>query len=80
MAAPFLDKGIPVFIDKPLTDNAPDLEAFQERYRDGQPFLSTSCFRYCKELKALAGRVLLCDRLLAEVLADLRHPPAGRHP
>ena len=55
MAAPFLDKGIPTFIDKPLTDNRPDLEAFRERVRKGQPFLSSSCFRYCKELKALAG-------------------------
>ena len=55
MAAPFLDKGIPVFIDKPLTDNAQDLTAFRQRYHDGQPLLSTSCFRYSKELKALAG-------------------------
>ena len=55
MAAPFLDKGIPVFIDKPLADNRLDLEAFRERFRKGQPFLSSSCFRYCKELKALAG-------------------------
>lgn len=54
MAAPFLDKGIPVFIDKPLADNRPDLEAFRERFRKGQPFLSSSCFRYCEELKALA--------------------------
>ncbi|HET6453526.1 MAG TPA: Gfo/Idh/MocA family oxidoreductase [Armatimonadota bacterium] len=53
MAAPFLDKGIPVFIDKPLADNRPDLDAFLERFRKGQPFLSSSCFRYCKELKAL---------------------------
>ena len=55
MAAPFLDKGIPVFIDKPLADNRRDLEAFRERFRKGQPFLSSSCFRYCRELKALAG-------------------------
>lgn len=55
MAGPFLDKGIPVFIDKPLTDNRHDLEGFKERFRKGQPFLSSSCFRYCEELKALAG-------------------------
>ena len=54
MAAPFLDKGIPVFIDKPLTDNAQDLAAFRERYVAGQPIVSTSCFRYCVELLALA--------------------------
>ena len=55
MAAPFLDKGIPVFIDKPLTDNRTDLEAFRRRFQMGRPFLSSSCFRYCEELKALAG-------------------------
>ena len=54
MAAPFLDKGIPVFIDKPLTDNARDLEAFRKRYAAGQPIVSTSCFRYSMELLALA--------------------------
>lgn len=50
MSAPFLDAGIPVFIDKPLTDNAPDLAAFRERLAGGQPFMSSSCFRYCAEL------------------------------
>lgn len=50
MSAPFLDAGIPVFIDKPLTDNAADLAAFRERYSAGQPFMSSSCFRYCAEL------------------------------
>lgn len=54
MAAPFLDKGVPVFIDKPLTDNAQDLEAFRGRYNAGQPIVSTSCFRYCMELLTLA--------------------------
>ncbi|MBP6964549.1 MAG: Gfo/Idh/MocA family oxidoreductase [Armatimonadetes bacterium] len=54
-AAPFLDNGIPVFIDKPLTDNARDLAAFRERYAGGQPIVSTSCFRYCMELLSLAG-------------------------
>jgi len=54
MSAPFLDAGIPVFIDKPLTDNAPDLEAFRERYARGQPILSSSCFRYSAELADLA--------------------------
>jgi len=50
MSAPFLDAGIPVFVDKPLTDNAPDLAEFRERLAAGQPFMSSSCFRYCAEL------------------------------
>lgn len=53
MASPFLDAGIPVFVDKPLTDNAADFASFKERHALGQPFLSSSCFRYCKELTDL---------------------------
>ena len=50
MAAPFLDADIPVFIDKPLADNAADLAAFKERHAQGRRIMSSSCFRYCKEL------------------------------
>lgn len=53
MAAPFLDAGIPVFVDKPLADNAEDLAEFRERYRLGQPILSSSCFRYSSDLLQL---------------------------
>ncbi len=53
MAAPFLDAGIPVFIDKPLTDNAADFVEFKKRHSQGQRMMSSSCFRYCKELIAL---------------------------
>ena len=54
MSAPFLDEGIPIFVDKPLADNAPDLDTFRGCLAQGRPILSSSCFRYCEELLDLA--------------------------
>lgn len=48
-ARPFVEAGLPVFIDKPLTDNAPDLKVFQEWVAAGRPILSSSSMRYTKE-------------------------------
>lgn len=46
---PFLDAGVPAFIDKPLCDNAGDLRTFVRWAGEGRPFLSSSCMRYAKE-------------------------------
>lgn len=46
---PFVEAGIPVFVDKPLVDNEPDLLVFADWVRQGKPLLSSSCMRYCKE-------------------------------
>jgi predicted dehydrogenase len=46
---PFVKAGLPVFVDKPLTDNAPDLRQFVEWVGEGRPILSSSCMRYAKE-------------------------------
>ncbi len=51
-AKPFLDAGIPLFIDKPLCDNAADLEFFHRAVESGAPILSSSSMRYCKEFQA----------------------------
>ncbi len=56
-ARPFIDAGLPVFIDKPLTDNEPDLRTFAELYRAGKPILSTSCMRYAAEFAELRDRM-----------------------
>ena len=56
-AAPFIDAGIPVFIDKPLTDRSDHLETFIEWAEAGRLFLSTSCMRYAKEFHALRERL-----------------------
>ena len=48
-ARPFVEAGLPVFVDKPLADNAPDLKVFQEWVDAGKPIMSSSCMRYAKE-------------------------------
>ena len=49
-AKPFLDAGIPLFIDKPLCDNREDLAFFKAAHASGAQFISSSSMRYCKEL------------------------------
>ncbi len=48
-ARPFVDAGLPVFIDKPLADNRPDLDTFVDWVDRGKPIMSSSCMRYAKE-------------------------------
>jgi len=46
---PFVEAGLPVFVDKPLCDNAEDLKTFSRWVAEGKPLLSSSCMRYAKE-------------------------------
>jgi len=46
---PFVEAGIPLFVDKPMTDNRADLQVFDEWIRQGAAILSSSCMRYAKE-------------------------------
>lgn len=46
---PFVDAGVPVFVDKPLADNEDDLQTFSGWHADGAPILSSSSMRYWKE-------------------------------
>ncbi|SMY08886.1 Gfo/Idh/MocA family oxidoreductase [Flavimaricola marinus] len=48
-AKPFVEAGLPVFIDKPLCDNRADLLQFSKWVSDGHPILSSSAMRYAKE-------------------------------
>jgi predicted dehydrogenase len=48
-ARPFVEAGLPVFIDKPLADNEADLRQFMAWEAAGKPILSSSCMRYAKE-------------------------------
>lgn len=52
-ARPFIEAGIPVFIDKPLAINLPDLRQFAAWEREGKLFLSSSGLRYSPELAEL---------------------------
>ena len=48
-ARPFVEAGLPLFVDKPLSDNTADLETFIGWARAGSPIMSSSCMRYAKE-------------------------------
>jgi hypothetical protein len=48
-ARPFVEAGLPVFIDKPLCDNRADLAQFSDWVTAGHPILSSSAMRYAKE-------------------------------
>ncbi|MFH1475966.1 MAG: Gfo/Idh/MocA family oxidoreductase [Verrucomicrobiota bacterium] len=48
-ARPFIEAGLPVFVDKPMVDNAADLATFVGWVREGRAILSSSCMRYTKE-------------------------------
>lgn len=46
---PFIEAGLPLFIDKPLVDSTEDLKVFNEWDAQGKPFMSSSSMRYAKE-------------------------------
>jgi hypothetical protein len=63
-ARPFVEAGLPVFIDKPLADNAPDLKVFADWVAAGKAIMSSSSMRYTKEF--------LPYRLTTRELGELR--------
>jgi hypothetical protein len=63
-ARPFIEAGLPVFIDKPMATNVPDLRQFVQWQRSGKVLLSTSGMRYAPELALSAEQ--------KELLGDLR--------
>ncbi|WP_127583037.1 Gfo/Idh/MocA family oxidoreductase [Paenibacillus koleovorans] len=46
---PFIEAGLPVFVDKPLVDNEEDLRTFVRWVSEGKTILSSSSMRYSKE-------------------------------
>ena len=54
-ARPFIEAGLPLFIDKPLCDNRADLEYFTSLFESGYPLMSSSSMRYCKEFRPYHG-------------------------
>jgi len=61
---PFVEAGLPVFVDKPMVDNAADLRVFQDWVAAGKPLMSSGCMRYAKEF--------LPYRLSTRELGELR--------
>ena len=53
MARPFIEAGVPLFIDKPLCTSREDLLAFRKYYEQGRPLLSSSAMRFAREIEEL---------------------------
>ena len=49
--APFIDAGLPVFVDKPMATNIDDLRQFMRWHLEGATILSTSGMRYAPEMR-----------------------------
>lgn len=56
LAMPFLERGVPVFVDKPLTLDADELARFRP-YLENGTLMSTSGLRYAAELDELRGKM-----------------------
>lgn len=52
---PFVEAGLPVFVDKPLCDNRADLAVFSAWVAEGRPIISSSGLRYAKEFAPFHG-------------------------
>jgi predicted dehydrogenase len=64
-ARPFIEAGLPVFVDKPMVDNAEDLRQFIDWQQQGKAILSTSAMRYAREFADLRSR---CEPLEPRVI------------
>jgi predicted dehydrogenase len=56
-ARPFIEAGLPVFIDKPLADREDHLDQFIQWHREGKAVLSTAMMRYCREFSRCQARL-----------------------
>lgn len=55
-ARPFVEAGLPVFVDKPLATTSDELACFMQWQRDGARILSSSGMRYAPELSEIEER------------------------
>lgn len=53
MAKPFIDAGIPIFIDKPLATTQEDLQYFADKNAEGRLIMSCSSMRYANECRVV---------------------------
>jgi predicted dehydrogenase len=53
-ARPFVEAGLPVFVDKPMATNVADLNQFLRWHLAGRTVLSTSGMRYMPEMRRIA--------------------------
>jgi hypothetical protein len=78
---PFIEAGLPVFVDKPMATNIADLRQFVQWHQAGATILSTSGMRYAPAMR-LSGeqralrRSALDHQLHLQDVGALRHPRA----
>ena len=53
MARPFIESGVPIFIDKPLAVSQPDLDWFAQQEAAGKFIMSCSSMRYANECRVV---------------------------
>ena len=63
MAKPFIEAGVPVFIDKPLAIKQEDLDWFEEQYAAGKFIMSCSSMRYANECRVLKQDITSLGKL-----------------
>lgn len=63
MAKPFIEAGIPVFIDKPLAATTADLEYFATQIANGKFIMSCSSQRYANEIKIVKQDIASLGKL-----------------
>ena len=85
MAKPFIEAGIPIFIDKPLASTIADLEYFAKQVEAGKFIMSCSSQRYANEIKivkqdiASLGKLELITAVGKKRLDQIWRSPDGRH-
>ncbi len=62
-ARPFVEAGLPVFIDKPLTIRADHLQQFVAWHKAGKPICSSSAMRYAREFLDLRQQLAEIGKL-----------------
>ena len=63
MAKPFIEAGIPIFIDKPLAITTDDLAYFSEQHKKGEFLMSCSSMRYSGECRAVKTEMASLGKL-----------------
>jgi hypothetical protein len=61
---PFMEAGVPMFIDKPMVDNEKDLQTFVKWFDEGKHFVSSSSARYVKSMEPFYANHYELGRLM----------------
>ena len=80
MAKPFIEAGIPIFIDKPLAITTDDLSYFSEQNKKGKFIMSCSSMRYSCEVRTVKTEISSLGKLeLATVVGKKDWTKYGVH-